>query len=139
MAEAGGNAPGSKRHPNKGSFVPGDLRINKDAQWKPGESGNKAGRPKNQIETARYIADRLRETETLEGLITALKVHAFKGSPTHLVEALNRVAGKVTDKQDVSVDLGPVLDAIVEAIKDIPGAAERIIPLLEPLAAGDRK
>jgi hypothetical protein len=133
MSKPGASTPGGKRGR---PFPPGNRFGH---QWKPGESGNPSGMPKTQAETARYIAERLREEETLEGLITALKVHAIKGSPTHIVEALNRVAGKVTDKQDVSVDLGPVLDAIAEAIKDIPGAAERIIPLLEPLAAGRMK
>jgi hypothetical protein len=80
--------------------VENDPRINRDAQWKPGESGNPAGRPKNQIETSRYIAAKLREEETLDQLITALKLHAIKGSGTHMVEALNRVAGKVPNQID---------------------------------------
>lgn len=74
--------------------------------WAPGVSGNPSGLPKNRIETASYIEQRLRE-EYLEQLVTALALHAIKGSPTHIVEALNRVAGKVTDKTELSHSLTP--------------------------------
>ena len=91
-AHAGSSAAKPRGRP----FEPGNTHA-----WKPGQSGNPSGLPKNRIETAAYIEQRLRE-EYLEQLVTALALHAIKGSPTHLVEALNRIAGKVIDKAEIS-------------------------------------
>ena len=91
-AHAGSSAAKPRGRP----FEPGNTHA-----WKPGQSGNPSGLPKNRIETAAYIEQRLRE-EYLEQLVTALALHAIKGSPTHIVEALNRIAGKVIDKAEIS-------------------------------------
>jgi hypothetical protein len=106
-AKAKGLAIKTKGKPRGKPFVKGDPRI--QPQWKPGQSGNPSGRPKNQAESHAYIAARIRE-EYLEQLVTALALHAIKGSPTHIVEALNRVAGKVTDKTELSgQEGGPIV------------------------------
>jgi hypothetical protein len=91
-------AGSSAAKPRGRPFEPGNTHA-----WKPGQSGNPSGLPKNRIETAAYIEQRLRE-EYLEQLVTALALHAIKGSPTHIVEALNRVAGKVIDKAELALD-----------------------------------
>lgn len=76
-------------------FQPGNEHA-----WKPGQSGNPSGLPKNRIETAAYIERRLRE-QYLEQIVSALAKYSLDGSPTHIVEALNRMAGKVTDKMEL--------------------------------------
>jgi hypothetical protein len=76
-------------------FQPGNEHA-----WKPGQSGNPAGRPRDQAESAAYIARRLRE-EFLDQAIDALKFHAVKGSAPHMIEALNRVAGRVLQELEV--------------------------------------
>ena len=113
-------AGSSAAKPRGRPFKPGTIHA-----WKPGQSGNPSGLPKNRIETAAYIEQRLRE-EYLEQLVTALALHAIKGSPTHIVEALNRVAGKVTDKTELSGHDGGAIevhhsDRFEEALKRIVG------------------
>jgi hypothetical protein len=91
-ASAGNSA---KRKPRGKPFAEGNEHA-----WKPGQSGNPAGRPRDQAESAAYIARRLRE-EFLDQAVDALKFHAVKGSAPHMIEALNRVAGKVLQELEV--------------------------------------
>lgn len=93
-----------KRKPRGKPFTGKDDPRNGPG-FPPGISPNPGGRPKDRTETASYIEQRLRE-EYLEQLVTALALHAIRGSPTHIVEALNRVAGKVTDKTEHVVSAG---------------------------------
>lgn len=98
---------GKSRRKASGKPFTGKDDPRRHPGFAPGVSGNPSGLPKNRIETAAYIEQRLRE-EYLEQLVTALALHAIKGSPTHIVEALNRIAGKVIDKAEIShaVDTG---------------------------------
>jgi hypothetical protein len=83
----------------------------------PGICPNPGGRPKNQGESAAYIAHRLRE-EFLDVLVDTIKVYAAKGSSAHMIEALNRVAGKVVDKTELSGPAGGAIPLeVTEALR----------------------
>ena len=92
------DAPGNRRRAGGRPFPKGN---NLGQKFQPGQSGNPSGRPKDQAESAAYIARRLRE-EFLDQAIDALKFHAVKGSAPHMIEALNRVAGKVLQELELS-------------------------------------
>jgi hypothetical protein len=79
-------------------FQPGNKLGKK---WVKGQSGNPAGYPKDKAETAAYIEKRLRE-EFVDQWIDALKYHAVKGSAPLMVEAGARMAGRVTDKLELT-------------------------------------
>jgi len=94
--------------------------------WKPGQSGNATGFPRDLRETAAYIERKLREH--LDELVTALRLHAIKGSPTHMVEALNRVAGKIPDRTELTGDNG---EEIRVHIRQRAELVERLTRLLD--------
>jgi len=102
-------------------FKPGNPYGRK---FQPGVSGNPAGRPKNQVESAEYIAKRLRE-EFLDRAIDELMDRAMNGSAAHMIEALNRVAGKVTDRVSGSIDHHVELEGRV----DFSASMRRILEL----------
>jgi len=126
----GPTAPGGKSPPPRGKpFTKDDPRINRDAQWKPGESGNPSGMPKDRAAAAAHIERRLRE-EFIDQAIDALKYHTVKGSAAHMIEALNRMAGKVADKGDLKVEVGALESLtdeelaakLTEALEGLTGA-----------------
>jgi hypothetical protein len=100
--------------------------------------------PKDQAESAAYIARRLRE-EFLDQLVDAIKYHAVKGSAPYMVEALNRVAGKVTDKTELNIPLGSAADDAIrfarelltnDAVREHLEAAGRLL-FAAPAESGD--
>jgi hypothetical protein len=94
---------GKKRKAPSTAFKPGNPYA-----WKKGQSGNPAGYTKSAAETAAYIAQRLRE-EFTDQLIDAIKFHALKGASPYMAEAVNRMAGKVSDKLELTgADGAPV-------------------------------
>lgn len=78
----------------------------------PGKSGNPGGVPKNRDEAAAYIERELQEH--VAEIVTALRLHALKGSPTHMVEALNRMAGKVVDRTELTGKDGEPISVSME-------------------------
>lgn len=72
----------------------------KEYQFKPGESGNPAGRPKGQ----KWLKTRLREALEATGadkdIVLALIEKAKKGDIMAIKEIMDRVDGKVTQEID---------------------------------------
>jgi hypothetical protein len=85
-------------------------------KWKPGESGNKSGRPKRKPITELY-KELLSDPENLEMVRTSI-IKSISGGQMAMVlllrEMTDRVEGKVTQpiEADVTVNLA---DAIAEA------------------------
>ena len=85
--------------------------------------------PKDRAAAAAHIERRLRE-EFIDQAIDALKYHTVKGSAAHMIEALNRMAGKVADKSDLKVEVGAL-----EKLTDEQLAA-KLTEALEALKGG---
>jgi hypothetical protein len=74
--------------------------------WKPGQSGNPSGRPKNDV--AREIAQAIFE-ENREALYEAFGKAALSGNAYTFKELAERAFGKVPDKVEMSgPDGGPI-------------------------------
>lgn len=78
-----------------------------DQKFKPGQSGNPAGKPKGSLNRStivrRWLEARGTEGETVaDDLILAAIREAMDGSAPHLKELLDSAYGKLTDKQEVS-------------------------------------
>ena len=71
-------------------------------EWKPGQSGNPAGRPRNSLTTLleRYLeADNASEKQQLvEELVKLAKTNQGRGQIPALKEIFERIDGKVADK-----------------------------------------
>ena len=98
---------------------------------RPGQSGNPAGVPKDRREAAEYVARRPRE-EFIDQVVDALKVCAARGSATHLVEALDRMAGKVPDKAELTGEDG---DSIQLRLARRAALVERLRRMVESTEA----
>jgi hypothetical protein len=97
-ARRGGGSSATREPPRGKPFEKGNPYA-----WKPGQSGNPSGVPKDRAAAAAYIERRLRE-EFLDHAINALKVYAMKGSAPHMIEALNRMAGRATEAAAAGVN-----------------------------------
>lgn len=79
-----------------------------ETRWKPGQSGNPAGRPPN----TKYVSDYLRElleqhdkAENMPGALAvamAIYTEAKAGTPAAFLELLNRTEGKVPSALDLT-------------------------------------
>ncbi len=86
----------------------------KPIPWKPGQSGNPAGRPKNKPITAalKDLLDK-NDGEAIKALASVALKNALKGDFRYAKEILDRIDGKVMDQLDVTTD--------GQAIADYPG------------------
>ena len=78
--------------------LPEKFRL---AQWKPGQSGNPGGRPKNDV--AKEIAQAVFEGNQ-EAAYKALGATLLKGNAYVFKELADRAYGKLTEKFDVTVN-----------------------------------
>jgi hypothetical protein len=96
-------------------------------RWQKGQSGNPAGRPKNEPLLSPEIRRQLRDVcpHDLQGrtwlvvLAERLLVLACKGNPAAIKELLERIDGKVTENLQLDLQLNAVksmTDAELEAI-----------------------
>lgn len=122
-------AGGKSRKPSGKPFT-GKDDPRRHPGWSKGTSGNPSGMPKDRAEASAYIERRLRE-EFTDKAVDALMAGAEVGSSQHLLEALNRIAGKVTEKREVTLDLRATAARLIEALKTVPGAAEIVREVLE--------
>ena len=83
-------------------------------RWKPGESGNPAGRPKSRPITA-AIKEMLDKDDgkALKALAAVGVKNALKGDVRFWTEVMSRIDGKVPDSLDITTD--------GESLREIPG------------------
>ena len=98
----------------------------KDTRWKPGQSGNPKGRPKNTVYLSEMLRDQLDQVpETIDGepntktwrdlICESILKAAVKGNqPALTKELLDRIEGKVKDKHQIDGEL-PVTIQFVPA------------------------
>lgn len=87
----------------QGEVGPG--RPPKEYQFKPGQSGNPSGRPKNSIATLlRDILD-ADDQKNAKAFAQALLINACKGNGTAIRELLNRIDGPVAENRSPDIDL----------------------------------
>lgn len=89
----------------------------KDTRWKPGQSGNPNGRPKNTVYLSEMLRDQLDHVpETIDGepnaqtwrdlICDSILRAAVKGNqPALTKELLDRIEGKVTNKHQIESEL----------------------------------
>jgi len=75
----------------------------KDKQFKPGQSGNPAGRPKKLPELDQLLADVFGGDE-MEQILRAMYTRALKGDTRAAEIILNRGYGKSQDKVDITTN-----------------------------------
>lgn len=77
-------------------------------RWKPGESGNPAGRPKEppalKATLATVLADKVNGQSTLETILRAMVARAVKGDVRAAQELLDRAFGKSKQSVDISAE-----------------------------------
>ena len=79
-------------------------------QWKPGQSGNPAGRPKTKpFKDA--LAAILEKPELLEKVAAALTAKAITGDVSAIKEIADRMDGKIPQAIGGSDELGPIKTA----------------------------
>lgn len=100
------------------------ISANPDTQFKPGQSGNPAGRPKLDPPITSYLREILeqkisekKKPETNKELIAqAIIMHAAKGNSGYLKELLERLEGKIP--QGVFVPEGQAITLRVKYDRD---------------------
>lgn len=107
----------------------------KDTRWKPGQSGNPKGRPKNIQYLSEMLRDQLDQVpDTIDGepntktwrdlICDSILRAAVKGNqPALTKELLDRIEGKVTDKHRIESEL-PVRIEFVPAQELLKGKSE---------------
>lgn len=77
-------------------------------QFKPGQSGNPGGRPRGSLSLLTILRHKLSEGdgERAKEIVEALLEKAKAGDAKLLIELLNRIDGKVPDKQIITGDMG---------------------------------
>ncbi|MFC1916898.1 DUF5681 domain-containing protein [Chloroflexota bacterium] len=102
----------------------------KDTRWKPGQSGNPKGRPKNTVYISEMLRDQLDQVpETINGkpntmtwrdlICESILRAAVRGNqPAITKELLDRIEGKVTDKYDVTSREDSALIRLLEEIRE---------------------
>jgi len=136
----------TKPKDKKGTDTPGDEGDNKvdlthpsggyseefiAHQFKPGKSGNPAGRPRG-----RSITDKLQKIldeadpanphmSVQERLIRETIKYASRGDARFMTEVFNRTEGKVPDRILGSIGLGPLDGMDLKKLKKIIAAAEK--------------
>ncbi|HZR32050.1 MAG TPA: DUF5681 domain-containing protein [Terriglobales bacterium] len=111
--------------------------VGKETRFKPGESGNPGGRPKN--DWAREIARAVFENN-VESIYEAMLSVLLKGSGNAFKELAERAYGKVVSKHEISgADGGPLnvsysemtteeLDAQIKTLMDELGLERKRVP-----------
>ena len=75
-------------------------------RWKPGESGNKTGRPRGVISLVEELKKYLRRNpEDVASIIEALVKQGKIGNMTATKEMLERIDGKVVEKHELAGEL----------------------------------
>lgn len=97
----------------KGQTPPQTLRALKLHAWKPGQSGNPGGRPKNDF--AKEIAQAIFEKNP-EALYRAYAKAMLKGNPYAFQVLADRAFGKISDKLEVTTEKD-LLDALMAGRK----------------------
>jgi len=85
-------------------------------RWKPGQSGNPKGRPKDKPITAalRELMDR-NDGEAIKALAAVALKNALKGDFRFAKEILERVDGKVAEQLDLNADVNNTFDGLSAA------------------------
>jgi hypothetical protein len=114
------------------SYEVGFAKPPRAKQWKPGQSGNPAGRPKgskNESTLLREIldrkidsrvGDRVRKITILEGILLKVTEDSLRGNTKSATFLLNRYAAMVSGElppQDLSEDDRKVLEAFANRLK----------------------
>jgi len=88
-----------KKSPSRGDHL-------KQYQWKPGESGNKDGRPTGQISLVEELKKYLRRhPEDAQAVIEALIKQGKIGNIVATKEMLDRIDGKVAERHKLEADI----------------------------------
>jgi hypothetical protein len=107
----------------------------KDTRWKTGQSGNPKGRPKNTVYLSEMLRDQLDQvpdaidgepnTKTWRDLIcdSILRAAVRGNQPALTKELLDRIEGKVTDKNKIESEM-PVTIRFVPAKQVLEGKSE---------------
>jgi hypothetical protein len=126
------------RRSGRGSSV-GYGRPPREHRWKPGQSGNPRGRPKNSKNESTILREILarkiesrstggtRKISVVEGILLRITEDALKGNTKSATFLLNRYAAMVSgeiQRQDLSADDQEVLEAFAERMKQ-QGAIKR--------------
>ena len=119
---ARGKHPNS--HTNAGKRNGATNEGFKIAQWKPGQSGNPSGRPKNDV--AREIAKAVFENNK-ERLYKAFAKAAMKGNAYAFQQLADRAYGKLREVH--SVEIGDYRDLSVQGINERIAQLERDLGL----------
>jgi hypothetical protein len=118
-------AGGKRKH--SGQFT-GKDDPRRHPGWPKGVSGNPSGYPKDRAEAAKHMERRLRE-EFLDQAVDAIKYHATKGSVGYMIEALNRMLGKVADKTELTGSEGAPIEikqeGFADAVRRIAGLSNK--------------
>lgn len=80
-------------------------------KWKPGESGNKTGRPRGSISLTEQLKVYLRRhPEAMSEIIHSLVKEGISGNIIAIKETFDRVDGKVAETHNIKGDLPVVLN-----------------------------
>ena len=101
--------------------------------WKPGQSGNPSGRPKNDV--AKEIAKAVFENNR-EALYKAFAKAALKGNAYALQQLADRAYGKL--KETHAVEVGPLQDMSAEGINERIAQLERELGLAKQIDEAGR-
>ncbi|KKN74707.1 hypothetical protein LCGC14_0387490 [marine sediment metagenome] len=116
---------------NKQGFQPGNEHGNR---WLSGESGNPAGRPKNSLTSLlRDIVeanDEEKKRELADELVNLATARGARGQIPALMEILNRLDGKVTEKH-LNVNVTTTPEGLLEAQERLLNAQARTNALKE--------
>jgi len=95
--------------------------------WKPGESGNKEGRPTGSISIVEQLKAYLRRhPEAIEDIVVALVKEGKLGNLVATKEMLDRIDGKVVEKHQIEGEL-PVRIQFVPAQQVLSSNEHRLL------------
>lgn len=100
----------TKKQATKRLFNPDIVEDGLATQWKPGDSGNPAGRPKNSVTTLL----KNRNPEDNQKIADKLYQLALEGDMSAIREYIDRTDGKVVDKH-INVNVTTTPELLMEA------------------------